>query len=209
MALVQIRIEGKTPLLVNRFTDEAAMAASSGNRAAAVGEKGTPREQATKKLYVGVDDKLIIPQPNLMRCLIDAGTFFKAGKNKVTTQKTSMIPACVDLPFIECVLEHKEPWSVDTRAVRIPSTDGRILCHRPSFNDWALSFDCELDETMMTLGLLREIWDAAGKRIGLCDFRPACKGPFGKFLVTSWKRLGDAETNGKSVGKRLIAAHAK
>jgi hypothetical protein len=28
--------------------------------------------------------------------------------------------------------------------------------------------------------------DAAGKRIGLGDFRPSCKGPFGKFVVIHW-----------------------
>ena len=28
---------------------------------------------------------------------------------------------------------------------------------------------------------------AAGKRVGLGDFRPACKGPFGKFVVVEWK----------------------
>lgn len=187
MPTIAITIEGKTPLLVNRFTDEAAMSASSGNRMSAVGNKGTPREQAEKKLYQNASGALIVPQPNLMRCLIDGGSFFKCGKSKVTTQKTSMIPACVDLPFVEAELKHKEPWMVDTRAVRIPSTGGRILCHRPCFNEWAISFDCVLDESMMTAGLLRDIWDAAGQRIGLCDFRPACKGPFGKFLITSWK----------------------
>jgi hypothetical protein len=34
---------------------------------------------------------------------------------------------------------------------------------------------------------MREIVDAAGKRVGLGDFRPACKGPFGKFVVVQWK----------------------
>jgi len=207
MACVKVKIEGKTPLLLNRFSDEAAMAASSGNRASAIGEKGTPLQQAQKKLYLDNDGKTIImPQPNIMRCLIDAGSFFKCGKSKVTTQKTSLIPACVDMLFISVPLLYKEPWTVDTRPVRIPSTGGRILCHRPCFNDWALEFECDLDETMMTVGLLRELFDAAGKRIGMCDFRPACKGPFGKFLVTSWKRLDDIETNGKSPSKKLVGA---
>ena len=39
---------------------------------------------------------------------------------------------------------------------------------------------------MMPIKLMREILDAAGKRIGLGDFRPARKGPFGKFTVTHW-----------------------
>jgi hypothetical protein len=187
--LIEVTIEGTTPLLCNRFTDAAAMAASSGTRMAAVGEKGTPREQAEKRLYIGHDGKPIIPQPNLFRCLIDGGSFFKAGKSKVTTQKSSLIPACVEIQGIELPLVSREPWQVDTRAVRIPSTGGRILCHRPSFNDWKITFTMAVDTEMMTVKMAREILDAAGKRIGLGDFRPACKGPFGKFVVTSWKEL--------------------
>ena len=184
--LIDVTIEGTTPLICNRFTDEAAMSASSGNRMAAVGDKGSPREQSEKKLYLGTNGKPMIPQPNLFRCIIDAGTFFKAGKSKVTTQKSSMIPACVEIHGVELPLEHKDPWQVDTRAVRIPSTGGRILCHRPSFNDWRIKFTMEVDTSMITTKLAREIVDAAGKRIGLGDFRPSCKGPFGKFVVTQW-----------------------
>lgn len=154
---------------------------------AAIGDKGTPKEQAAAKVYVGHDGKPCIPQPNLFRCLIDAGTFFKAGKSKVTTQKSSLIPACLEVVGIELPIITKEGWAVDTRAVRIPSTGGRILCHRPSFNDWRIDFTVSVDTDMMAAKLVREIVDAAGKRIGLGDFRPACKGPFGKFVVTSWK----------------------
>lgn len=187
LVLVDIVIEGITPLLCNKFTDAAQMSASSGNRMVAVGDKGTPLEQATQRLYVGHDDKPCIPTPNLFRCLIDAGTFFKAGKSKVTTQKNSLIPACVEITGIELPITHKEPWQVDTRAVRIPSTGGRILCHRPSFNDWRLTFTLSVDTSMMSVKMVREIVDAAGRRIGLGDFRPDRKGPFGKFVVVSWK----------------------
>jgi hypothetical protein len=75
--LVDVVIEGTTPLLCNKFTDAAAMSATSGNRMVAIGDKGTPKEQAAAKLYIGHDGKPCIPQPNLFRCLIDAGTFFK------------------------------------------------------------------------------------------------------------------------------------
>jgi hypothetical protein len=193
--LVNVVIEGTTPLLCNRFTDAAAQSASSGTRISSVGEKGTPREQAEARLYLGQDGACVIPQPNLFRCIIDGGTFFKAGKSKVTTQKSSLIPACVDIRAVEIPIIHDDPWEVDTRAVRIPSTGGRILCHRPSFHDWKLEFTAEIDTDIITVKLFREIMDAAGKRIGLGDFRPACKGPFGKFVVTNWAM--DHETNGK------------
>jgi len=182
-----ITIEGTTPLLCNRFTDAAQMAATNGSRMASVGEKGTPQEQAEGKLYIGHDGNPMIPQPNMFRCIIDAGQFFKAGRSKITTQKTSMIPACVEIAGLEIPILHSDPWTVDTRAVRIPSTGGRILCHRPCFNDWRLTFTMNVDTEMISMKLMREIVDAAGKRIGLGDFRPACKGPFGKFVVVKWE----------------------
>lgn len=186
MKIIECTIEGTTPLLCNRFTDAAQQAATSGTRLSGNGDRGSPREQAEQKLYIGHDGSPMIPQPNLFRCLIDAGTFFKAGKSKVTTQKSSLIPACVEVDGIELPIAHREPWDVDTRAVRIPSTGGRILCHRPAFNDWRLSFTLRVDTDLMSPRLMREIVDAAGRRIGLGDFRPACKGPFGKFVVVAW-----------------------
>ena len=186
MKLISIIIEGTTPLLCNRFGDGPMIKASTGVSSALVGDHGSPHEQAEQKLYIGLDGEPMIPQPNLLRCIIDAGKYFKNGKSKVTTQKSSIISACVEIEGIEIPIEHKEPWDVDTRAVRIPSTGGRILAHRPCFNDWKLTFSLSVDTEMMPLKFLREIIDAAGKRIGLGDFRPDCKGPFGKFVVISW-----------------------
>lgn len=186
MKSISIDIDGTTPLLCNKFTDAAQMQSSSGTRSGIVGDRGSPREIAESKLYVGNDGREMIPAPNLFRAIIDGGKFFKAGKSLITTQKSSLIPACVSIEEIELPIQHMEPWTVDTRAVRIPSTGGRILSHRPSFHDWKLSFTVTLDDSMMTAKLLREIIDAAGSRIGLGDFRPACKGPFGKFVVTQW-----------------------
>jgi len=187
MQRLSITIEGVTPLLMNRFHDAAQLSATNGTRISTVGNKGTPREIAETKLYAGQDGNPMIPQPNMFRAIIDGGAFFKNGKSKVTTLKSSLIPACLSIEELELTLESKEPWTVDTRPVRIPSTGGRILAHRPCFNDWALTFTAILDDEIISTGLLREIVDAAGKRIGLGDFRPACKGPFGKFVVTNWK----------------------
>jgi hypothetical protein len=149
--------------------------------------KGTPKEQAESKLYISHDGTtLIIPSPNLFSCIVAAGTFHKAGKSKITTQKSSLLPACMAISEVELPIISKEGWCVDTRAVRIPSTGGRILAYRPIFNDWQLSCTIELDTEFLGEKLFRQIVDDAGKRIGLGDFRPSCKGPFGRFVVTNW-----------------------
>lgn len=185
--LIEVEISGMTPLLMNKFTDAAAMAATNGSRGALSGDRGSPKEQAEKKLYIGADGKPMIPQPNILRCVIDGGAFFKAGRVKVTTQKSSLIPACLGIQGIELPLSSKSGWRVDERPVRIPSTGGRILAYRPIFDDWNVKFTIELDEKEMTAKLVREILDKAGKAIGLGDFRPACKGPYGRFVVTQWR----------------------
>ena len=182
---LNVEITGRTPLLMHAFTDEAMASATEGTRAAVTGDKGTPREQAAASLYIGQDGHIVIPQPNLFRCIIDAGKFFKAGKSKITTLKTSLIPSCLDMPAVEYLLAH-DGWEVDSRPVRIPATGGRIVRHRARFDAWSLTFEAQLDTAVMSAKLLREIVDKAGAAIGLGDFRPDCKGPFGKFCVTRW-----------------------
>lgn len=187
MKAINITIRGVTPLLMHAFTDEAQMSASSGSRtSSAASDRGTPREVAETHVYKAADgETVIIPQPNIAGCIISAGRFFKNGKSKITTQKTSLIPAAVFFDDTEFPLDH-EGWSVDTRAVRIPSTGGRIQRHRPIFDPWGVTFSVTLDTVTISERLFREIVDAAGKMVGLGDFRPETKGPFGRFVVTSW-----------------------
>jgi len=190
--LRKVTIEGTTPLLMNAFTDQAAMDATNGSRlSSAAKSKGTPQEQAEEVRYKPVSGKGdMIPQPNLFSCIIEAGKFFKNGKSKITTTKSSLIPSCLAIEGVkngaELEVKHKQPWTVDTRAVRIPATGGRILRHRPKFDDWEITFILDIDETEINEKLTREIIDAAGKKVGLGDFRPSCKGPFGKFVVKKW-----------------------
>ena len=129
----KIEIQGRTPLMCNRFGDAAADAATTGNRLSTIGEKGTPKEQAEGKLYLDLKGRVCIPQPNLFRCLIDAGIFFKAGKSKLTTQKSSLIPACVEVEGVTLPIISKGGWETDTRPVRIPSTGGADSLPSPDF----------------------------------------------------------------------------
>jgi hypothetical protein len=185
---IKITIQGVTPLMCNRFTDEAAAKATNGSTIInGAGNRGTPREQAESRLYIGQDGvTTVIPQPNLLRCVVEGGRFHKAGKKQITTKKESMLYSCVDIVETEFPIVHNDPWHPDSRPVVIPSTGGRILCHRPMFNDWSLEFTLSVDDQFINLNLMRQIVDDAGRRVGLGDFRPDRKGPFGKFVVTSW-----------------------
>ena len=185
---IKIRLEGISPLLMHRFTDEDQMSATNGSRvSSAAKDRGTPKEQAEKSLYLTPEGELCLNQPMIMASIINGGKFFKNGKSKITTLKNSIIPAVFFLgePYYPLITENG--WEVDARPVRIPSTGGRIIRYRPIFQDWAVDLDAELDEEEINPKLMREIVDAAGKKIGIGDFRPECKGPFGRYVVTNWE----------------------
>lgn len=182
---VSVTIQGITPLLMNRFTENSEVSVSGGTSPVLRGSRGTPREQATKKLYADEGGNLFVPGANIYACIIAAGTFHKAGKSKITTQKTSLIPAGVMISEIVCPITGSG-WEVDSRSVVIPSTGGRIMCHRPRVDTWSVPFTLEIDERVFSPDLVRAILDDAGSKIGLGDYRPARKGPFGRFVVNSW-----------------------
>lgn len=187
MRTAKIEISGVTPLICNKFSDAASLKASSGRSSVMNGEKETPLEVAASRLYVGLDGEPMIPGMNVFRCIVEGGRFHKVGKKQVTTLKNSVLYACASINEIEIPIIHRQPWKVDTRAVRIPATGGRILAHRPMFDDWSLNFSIDFVEEMLGEKFLRDILDDAGKRVGLGDFRPDCKGPYGKFVVNFWK----------------------
>lgn len=192
MRQIKVEIDGTTPLICNKFTDANAINGEKGTSAAfmTTSDKGTPRERAEKKLYVDEKGVIHVPGVNIFRSLIDAGIYHKAGKSKITTQKSSIVPAAMSLEEITCPIINPNggdsQWEVDSRSVVIPSTGGRIMAHRPRFDRWRLAFTIEYDPGMFAPTLVRTLVDDAGRRVGLGDFRPARKGPFGKFVVTKW-----------------------
>lgn len=185
MLNIEIGIEGISPLLMNRFTDAEMLKVDGGTSLVMNGDKGTPRERASAKVY-GTPERPALPGANIYRSIIDAGRFHKSGKEKMTTQKSSLIPSGVWLVSIECPIS-PAAWEVDSRPVVIPATGGRVIAHRPRFDVWSLSFTLSVDEGTFSDKMVRTLVDDAGSKIGLGDFRPARKGPFGRYKVVSWR----------------------
>jgi hypothetical protein len=52
-----------------------------------------------------------------------------------------------------------------------------------------VNLEISIDTSIMGLDVVKKIFEAAGSKIGVGDFRPAKKGPFGMFSVTGWEVL--------------------
>lgn len=147
-------------------------------------EKFDPAEQAKVAEYRDPDTgECYVPGLAIQRCLVGAASYSK-GKGRASLQK--QVAACVLVTPERCTLGTKE-YKVDSRRVVIRATNGAIIRHRPRFDNWQVSFDVQYDTALLNETELRQVVDDAGLRVGLLDFRPEKKGPFGRFMVTEWK----------------------
>ena len=69
-----------------------------------------------------------------------------------------------------------------------------MMCHRPCIEKWQLTFQLYIDETMIDPRLVRGVIDRAGRMVGLGDYRPQCKGSFGRFAVTGWRQFNETDS---------------
>jgi hypothetical protein len=145
-------------------------------------EKKKPEEQAEESAYRLPNGELYFPGPNLQRALI-SGSKFSKGKGR--SSLATVAAACLMVPQ-EHLLFGCRKFEVDSWAVVVPATKGRIVRHRPRLDDWSLSFPLEYDDELLSENQVRQIVDDTGLRVGIGDFRPEKKGPFGRFKVIEW-----------------------
>ena len=147
-------------------------------------EKWPPEEQAELASYRDTNSsELYIPGIAIQRALIAAAAFSK-GKGRASLQKQAAASLFI---FPEHILLGIRDFTIDARCVVIPATRGRIIRYRPRIDSWMAAFEVEYDESLLTEKQVRQIVDDAGSRVGLLDFRPEKKGPFGRFIVIEWK----------------------
>lgn len=193
MIRIKVECEGISPLLMNGFSEEKLLQLRSKTLSPRIAEK-IPEKEAEEKIYKDNDGKIGIPAHNLFSCLIEAGRLIKLdGKRSISTATSSLLPSFLEIeePFFP--LEDGGKWQVDVRRGRNPR-DGSMICLvRPIFHNWPFSFTLRVDEKQINEDKVKQLVEYAGSRIGLCDFRPARRGPFGRFTIKHWKRIKSKE----------------
>jgi ABC-type molybdate transport system ATPase subunit len=176
MKKIEVTIKGISPLLMHSFP----MAPIEGL------EKMTPQEQAEICTYRRPDTKaLYIPGRSIQRGLVAAGRFSK-GKGRSSLMK--VVAAAVDVQETYCDIR-PQTFVIDSQPIVNPTTKGRIMRHRPRFDEWEVSFTLRYQETMLDEKQMRRLVDDLGMMVGLLDFRPERLGPHGRFVVTGWSPL--------------------
>jgi hypothetical protein len=161
-------------------------------------------EEAETKLY-REDGRIGLPSLNLFASLAEAGRLLKAGKRQISTANSTILPSFLTIEGFFLPFKGDPTWVADMRRGTNEKSQA-VPIVRPRFDSWEFDVTIEIDETEVNEDTVRQLVEIAGKKIGLCDFRPNKKGPFGRFKVAAWVKL-DGSSNGKTkVGKRELAS---
>jgi hypothetical protein len=168
---ISVTIEGITPFLMNQFSSNDARLS------------GSPEEQAEAKAYRDESGVLAYPSQNIMACLLEAARGF-------SEKEAAAVPHAVEVEGLSASFNAKD-YAIDSRSVilRIEGNRQRAMCYRPRLDNWRLTFILNIDHQQVKTVLVRQMIERAGKMIGLGDYRPQCKGPFGKFQLVDWNLL--------------------
>ena len=135
-------------------------------------------------LYLDAHGRPTIPEAAIRSCIETAARKLKQGPQvreglivqKVTAFKydesvygTTLDDLCKKTQFVVPVVVQR----------------ARILRTRAKFDEWAVTFVVEVDDELVDRAQLESWLDIAGRRIGLCDWRPEKSGHYGRFETVS------------------------
>jgi hypothetical protein len=185
MKKYNITISGISPLLMNRPSQlDIADKSKDVKR-----ETQTPEQIAQAKLYTDAEGNIYLPATWLQGAVVEAGKQKKmGGKGSSKATYSKVAGSCVEINPFEIIMD-KAKWKVFSILAVNPTTRGRNILHRPQFDKWEVSFEVTFEESQIEATVMKELFDIAGRMVGVGDWRPAKKGRFGKFQVTNWKEI--------------------
>ena len=190
MKTIRIKLKGVSPYLMCKFK-ETEESPKSTRKMLVV--RGTPREEAAKVLYQDEQGKFFFPSSCIERMIRSV-----AGNHKLKGSRKSaryVVPAAVRVVEDVVILlngdgkSEAKDWEIDSRPVVIQSTKGRVMRHRPRFENWSVCFTLKINDELLEESFVHELINEAGDQNGLGDFRIERGGRFGAFQVIEWTSI--------------------
>lgn len=189
---VEVTCKGTTPLLMNPETQEDLLARYLKTKKPKNAPVPEPRVLCEKKasVYRAQNGRYFIPVKALWACLINAGVSIRLdGKRQISNAKSTALFGLIWIN--DAILELDTPgWEVDIQPGKNPNGGEGVAVIRPRFDAWMFKVNITIDTAEIGEEKIRELFDIAGRRCGLLDYRPNRKGPYGQFTVERWERLG-------------------
>lgn len=179
MKSIHVQITGETPLLMN---NPAQMMQNISTSIRKKTKERNPLQEATSSAYLLKDGTLFLPSNAVFAMIIEASKAFRI-KNQSLSK---MLGGSIRIEPEQISLGTKK-FEVDSKRVVIMGSG--VIRHRARLFPWMADFVILYDDVWLPGGpdILKEVLVSAGKRVGILDYRPSKKGPYGTFSVSKWE----------------------
>jgi hypothetical protein len=188
-SMAHVRIRGTAPLILNKFSEKARrmmLDAQQGQKK--IKETRNPEQDFKAASHRLTDGRYGFPAPGLKGSIVDAARYFNNNKLTMELLKRAIFVHGEGSDML-VPLEGKEPGSIiaepymreDTVRNATGVADFRF---RPSWDEWALTFEVVFVPNLLSFETVLALVDAAGIG-GIGEWRPSSKmsktGTFGTF----------------------------
>lgn len=177
-----VEIEGITPYMQHRMDDQK-LEEWEKNRKLIIERDDVSKEDQVRAEFHSYQDEegFFIPSDQIKGSLINAGAMVKS---KVGNAKKSMKNIVAGMFFIEEEkLRLPKEYVIDKRSAVNKNIKARVICIRPKWNKWKVTFTLFIDNDTVTQQTIKEIVENAGNFIGIGSFRPTNNGSFGRYKL--------------------------
>ncbi len=180
MQVMTAHLEATSPLLMN-----SAKSMSLERNEVKTSKRLSREDEAEASAYRNALGNLCFPTDAFRKSAISGGKGRKVGRTGLNTILMSALfpfDEMTDLldPFTDGPLTDYE---IDTRRAVIPATKGSVARTRPKVLAWTAYVRLEFDDEVTDELAILDVLTAAGKRVGIGNYRPEKGGPYGRFRV--------------------------
>jgi len=164
---IDVSIEGLSPgLLMNRYTENSS-------------------DQVEETAYKTEEGKLYQPAEHILRAMAIAASTFRPDGGKPRRSYAKVFGSGLVQIEPSEIIHKNQAWIVDSRPVK-GKPKKKILRRRVRLPNWQLDFTIVVGDGL-TPEIIKNVLEKAGYYVGIGDFRPQRKGPFGRFKITRFE----------------------
>ena len=190
MQSFKVQITGKSPYMQHRMDDQKLEEWEKSRRKIIERDGIGDDDYKTALFHAHLDEngEPYIPADHIRGSLIEGGKMHSA---KIGNRSRSMTNVVAGQFLLE---EDRLPiigskMIVDKRSAVNNNNKARIIVKRPKWATWKTEFTLNVDNDDVTKEMIEQIITSAGKFIGIGSYRPTCKGTFGRFELTKFKKV--------------------
>lgn len=185
MRKFKVEIQGVTPYMQHRMND-AKLKEWELKRGRIIERENLSSDEEKTALYhsyINEGGFFYIPAEHFKQAFVKGGGFVKGKVGNATRSMKNIVAG------MWMIKEEQIPFrkfdEVDTRSAVNNNVKARVIVHRPKWIDWDCEFTLIIDDDgLLTIQIISDIINYAGRFLGVGSYRPEHTGEFGRFTHT-------------------------